>query len=268
MSSWLTALIDVRGWAFIHNLPVVLHKSVRIHHKLKDVHVWEKVPKKIHAKPLWQQKVKLPDIFSMVGAGSRGWCITVLCSRRGESEVNGFPLLRVTVFVIPLQTSAYEEYCHFSHTSQRGWDVFSSHRRGVCDSHLSFRAIRAPVFLFPGATSDISPSSEIPHRFTKFAEMSGLAFTLFSRICLPSARFWEFFKLPPRRFPEFTGPSTQVLERSWSRSPSFKKKKKNFQKCQVPWVTLTQNEAAQSWQRELHLQTFATVSFSKTGRLC
>lgn len=192
MSSWLTALIDVRGWAFIHNLPVVLHKSVRIHHKLKDVHVWEKVPKKIHAKPLWQQKVKLPDIFSMVGAGSRGWCITVLCSRRGESEVNGFPLLRVTVFVIPLQTSAYEEYCHFSHTSQRGWDVFSSHRRGVCDSHLSFRAIRAPVFLFPGATSDISPSSEIPHRFTKFAEMSGLAFTLFSRICLPSARFWEF----------------------------------------------------------------------------
>lgn len=50
--------------------------------------------------------------------------------------------------------------------------------------------------------------------------------------------------------------------------PLHSKKKKTFQKCQVPWVTLTQNEAAQSWQRQLHLQTFATVSFSKTGRLC
>ena len=131
----------------------------------------------------------------------------------------------------------WREHWHFSHTSQRGWDVFSSHRRGVCDSHLSFRAIRAPVLLFPGETSDISPSSEIQHRFTKFAEISGLAFTLFSRICLPSARFWEFFELPPRRFPEFTGPSTQLLERCWSRSPSFKKKKTSRNARFLEWLS-------------------------------
>ena len=161
----------------------------------------------------------------------------------------------------------WREHWHFSHTSQRGWDVFSSHRRGVCDSHLSFRAIRAPVLLFPGETSDISPSSEIQHRFTKFAEISGLAFTLFSRICLPSARFWEFFELPPRRFPEFTGPSTQLLERCWSRSPSFKKKKKK-----LPEMPGSLSDSHPEWGSTVMAERvapadFCTVSFSKTGRL-
>lgn len=127
------------------------------------------VPKKTHAKPLWEQKVKLSDILSMVGcAGSRGWCITVLYSCTGESKVNGFPLLCVIVFVIPLQTSTYEESTDTFHIPHREVGMFFLHIGEVCVTHTChsgpsellsyFSRERRQTFLLPQRSNIASPN--------------------------------------------------------------------------------------------------------------
>lgn len=154
------------------------------------------------------------------------------------------------------------------HIPHREVGMFFLHIGEVCVTHtchsglselLSFFSRERPqTFLLPQRSHIASPN----------LQRRQVSPSLYFRGSVCRLPGFENFQAPSSSFPRIHGslhPSAGAVLKPF---PFIQKKKKTFQKCQVPWVTLTQNEAAQSWQRQLHLQTFATVSFSKTGRLC
>lgn len=134
-------------------------------------------------------------------------------------------LLTMPVFVSPLQTSEREstDTFHIPHTKIRIFSYFSSHKRGGTHA-CPPRIIRAHVtWEFVSFFRD--PTVTLLHQICR--DVRSLLYLYFQRRLFDVCQVLSIFKLLPLRFPEFTGPSTQLLEQSWSRSPFILRTSRN-----------------------------------------
>lgn len=172
------------------------------------------------------------------------YCL-VLVQRRihtSNSEVNGPPL--PTTPVSPLQTSSRESTSTFRspHTKMRMFFNTFSHMREVWVTPLLpelLELVSSDLRIVRPLCRLRDPT--LPHQIC--GDVRSLLHSIFKDVSLMSARFLRIFKLLPRRFPEFTGPSTQLLE-------LFPFILRTSRKIQVLWAILTQSKAAHSCQRE------------------
>lgn len=155
-----------------------------------------------------------------------------------------------------------EKTFHTPHTKIRMFfSYFSSHKRRVADAYPP-RIIRAWDQTWEYLNlSQFQRSHITSPNLQKSQGSPPLYFSKMSAWCLPvfenwQAPFWSF----PRIHRPLHPTCEAVLE-------PFHFQFKNFQKCQVPWAILTQSKAAQSWQREQHLQIFTAICFREMDRL-